>query len=176
MKPRAHKRFVAKTGIRNPGSKVGDSFGRKAVAQPVAYRRPQGMTLIDKIIAHEVPPQKIIHAIEGGLKVQEMENLRSALDLPMEKFASKLGISKATLHRRKSAGKLDRTESDRVIRFARLLAKAIQVLDSPENARKWLGSPQIGLGGAVPLDYATTEAGAREVEDLLGRIEYGVYS
>jgi uncharacterized protein (DUF2384 family) len=28
----------------------------------------------------------------------------------------------------------------------------------------------------VPLDYAETEIGAREVEDLLGRIEYGVYS
>jgi uncharacterized protein (DUF2384 family) len=39
-----------------------------------------------------------------------------------------------------------------------------------------LRSPQIGLGGAVPLAYAETELGAREVEDLLGRIEYGVYS
>jgi uncharacterized protein (DUF2384 family) len=28
----------------------------------------------------------------------------------------------------------------------------------------------------VPLDYAETEIGAREVENLLGRIEYGVYS
>jgi uncharacterized protein (DUF2384 family) len=35
---------------------------------------------------------------------------------------------------------------------------------------------QPGLGGAVPLDFAKTEIGAREVENLLGRIEYGVYS
>ena len=41
---------------------------------------------------------------------------------------------------------------------------------------KLVNSPQVGLGGAVPLDYAETELGAREVEDLLSRIEYGVYS
>ncbi len=32
------------------------------------------------------------------------------------------------------------------------------------------------LSGAVPLDYASTEVGAREIENLLGRIEYSVYS
>ena len=56
------------------------------------------------------------------------------------------------------------------------MGKAVEVMESEENARKWLASPQAGLGGAVPLEYAETEVGAREVEDLLGRIEYGVYS
>ena len=45
-----------------------------------------------------------------------------------------------------------------------------------DRARQWLSFPQYGLGGVVPLDYARTEVGAREVETLLGRIEYGVYS
>ena len=36
--------------------------------------------------------------------------------------------------------------------------------------------PQVGLGGAVPLDYASTETGAREVHNLLGGIDYGIYS
>jgi putative toxin-antitoxin system antitoxin component (TIGR02293 family) len=56
------------------------------------------------------------------------------------------------------------------------MGKATEVLETKENARRWLGSAQVGLGGAIPLDYAETEVGAREVEDLLGRIEYGVYS
>lgn len=87
-----------------------------------------------------------------------------------------LGISKATLHRRKLAGRLGAAESDRVVRFARLLGRAATVMESLENGRRWLMSPQVGLGGSVPLEYAETEVGAREVEDLLGRIEYGVYS
>jgi len=49
-------------------------------------------------------------------------------------------------------------------------------MEDEHLARRWLSSPQRGLGGAVPLDYAETEIGAREVEDLLGRIEYGVYA
>ena len=56
------------------------------------------------------------------------------------------------------------------------MGKAVVVMESLENARKWLFSPQVGLGGAVPLEYAETEVGAREVENLLGRIEYGVYA
>jgi putative toxin-antitoxin system antitoxin component (TIGR02293 family) len=56
------------------------------------------------------------------------------------------------------------------------LGKAIEVMESEEDARRWLSSPQVGLGGAVPLAFAATEVGAREVEDLLGRIEFGVYS
>jgi len=91
-------------------------------------------------------------------------------------LACKLGISRATLHRRRASGRLDPEESDRVVRFARLLGKAIEVLESAENAQRWLRSPQLGLGGEVPLDYAESEVGAREVEDLLGRIEFGVYS
>jgi putative toxin-antitoxin system antitoxin component (TIGR02293 family) len=119
---------------------------------------------------------KLIAALKKGLPFAELEKLRGGLDLPMESMMRYLGISKATLHRRKAAGKLDMAESDRVVRFARLLRMANTVLESEENARRWLGSPQVGLGGETPLEYAETEVGAREVEDLLGRIEYGVYS
>jgi putative toxin-antitoxin system antitoxin component (TIGR02293 family) len=121
-------------------------------------------------------PSKLIEVIQIGLPVWELGDLQARLDVPMERLVPMLGISKATLHRRKAGGRLGPAESDRVVRFARLLGKAVEVMESEENARQWLTSPQFGLGGAVPLDYARTEVGAREVEDLLGRIEYGVYS
>lgn len=118
----------------------------------------------------------LIESLKKGLLLAELELLRASLGLPMDRLAPLLGISKATLHRRKAAGRLDPAESDRVLRFARLMGKAIEVLETEENARSWLTSPQYGLGGAVPLEYAGTEVGAREVEELLGRIAYGVYS
>ncbi|MEN9674246.1 MAG: hypothetical protein RIS76_142 [Verrucomicrobiota bacterium] len=119
---------------------------------------------------------QIIDALRLGLPVRELDDLQAALQVPMEKLGPMLGISKATLHRRKAEGRLGIAESDRIVRFARLMGRAIEVLESPENARRWLNAPQVGLGDAVPLVYAETEVGAREVEDLLGRIEYGVYS
>jgi len=129
-----------------------------------------------KLRAADLTPSKLIAALRAGLPVAELEDLRSSLDVSMEKLASILGMAKATLHRRKAAGRLGPGESDRVVRFARLMGKAAEVLESEDSARRWLASPQVGLGGAVPLDFAATEAGGREVEDLLGRIEHGVYS
>ncbi len=121
-------------------------------------------------------PAQLISSLKAGLPFVELEELRLSLGLPLEKLAPILGISMATLHRRKAAGRLDTAESDRVVRFAKLLGKALVVLESEANARLWLSSPQVGLGGEIPLHYAETEVGAREVEDLLGRIEEGVYS
>jgi putative toxin-antitoxin system antitoxin component (TIGR02293 family) len=109
--------------------------------------------------------------------VTELEDLQTSLAVPTEKLATMIGISKATIHRLKGAGdRLGLAESDRVVRFARLFGRAVKVFGDREEAKRWLNSPQFGLGGAVPLDYAKTEVGAREVENLLGRIEYGVYS
>ena len=118
----------------------------------------------------------LIRRIHVGLPVRELKDLQTTLNVPMDKLVPMLGISKATFHRRQAQGKLDSAESDRVVRFARLMGKAVEVLETEESARQWLTLPQFGLGGEIPLEYADTEVGAREVEDLLNRIEYGVYS
>jgi putative toxin-antitoxin system antitoxin component (TIGR02293 family) len=117
-----------------------------------------------------------IERIHAGLSFQAVQNLQRALDLPLEKMAAVLGMSRATLHRRKTQGKIDQQESERLVRYQRLLKKADDVLGDGASAREWLTRKQPGLGGAVPLDFARTEIGAREVENLLGRVEYGVYS
>ncbi len=121
-------------------------------------------------------PTELIQRIQKGLRFTELKTLQDTLDLPFDELASKLSISRATLHRRKSAGRLSPDESDKVIRFARLLEHAANVFGSLEKGRAWLKFPQYGLGGAVPLNYAETEVGAREVDNLLGRIDYDVYS
>lgn len=118
----------------------------------------------------------VIEAVRSGLPFDELVALQGALDLPLEQLAPKLGMSKATLHRRKQEGQLTSAESDRLMRYARLMGQAVGVFHDEPAARAWLKQPQYGLGWAVPLDYAETEAGAREVENLLGRIDYGEYS
>src|SRR2546421_8478813 len=72
---------------------------------------------------------KMIAAIKGGLRVRELSALQASLDMPMERLAPKLGISRATFHRRKAGGLLRPEESDRVVRFARLMGKAVQVFE-----------------------------------------------
>ncbi len=125
-----------------------------------------------------LPVAAQIKAVEAGLPETELTQLQASLAIPAERLVPLLGVSKATFHRRKkSAGaKLSPLVSDRVARFALLLRQAIRVFGNREDANRWLKAPQLGLGGAVPLDFARTEVGAREVERLLGRIEHGVYA
>lgn len=121
-------------------------------------------------------PHALIRRIQRGLSFRELEDLQKKIGVPMEQLAEKLSISRSTLQRRKVAGRLSADESDKVIRFSRLVGQATDLFGDVDRARAWLKHPQYGLGGTVPLDYATTEVGAREVENLLGRIEYSVYS
>ena len=132
------------------------------------------MTLNSPVVPYGAA--QVVELITQGIPWKELEALQQGLQLTMEELAVKIGMSRATLNRRKAEGRLDQAESDRVVRLARLTGKAVGVFESQENARQWLTSPQVALGGALPLDFAQTEVGAREVEDLLGRIEYGVYS
>lgn len=84
----------------------------------------------------------------------------------------------ASISRLRKAPKspLGTVASDRLYRMAVLYSLAEEVLEDEEMAREWLRTPQVGLNNRIPLDLMNTEAGAREVEDLLGRIEHGVHS
>ena len=121
-------------------------------------------------------PHELIRRIQKGLPFSDLRVLQDSIDMPFEQLAAKLSISRSTLQRRKVAGRLSPDESDKVMRFSRLLEHATDVFGDVNKARAWLKFPQHGLGGAVPLDYAETEVGAREVDNLLGRIDYSVYS
>ena len=127
-------------------------------------------------VAKAKHPTELIRQIQKGLRFSELETLQNSIDLPFEQLAAKLSISRSTLQRRKAAGRLSPDESDKVMRYSRLLQQAVDFFGDIEKARAWLKHPQYGLGGAVPLDYARTETGAREVENLLGQMKYGVYS
>jgi putative toxin-antitoxin system antitoxin component (TIGR02293 family) len=70
--------------------------------------------------------------------------------------------------------KLSSAEADSLYRFARIIVLAEKVFE--KDALEWLRTPQHGLGGAIPIDVLQTDEGAREVEELLLRIEHGVIS
>ena len=116
--------------------------------------------------------------IERGVPRAAAERVRERLELTEREFAEGLGVSTKTLQRlaRSEHGRLTPAQGDRLYRMARMVALAEDVFEERAHAREWLRQPQRGLGNRVPLALMRTEAGAREVEDLLGRIEYGVFS
>jgi len=121
--------------------------------------------------------QALRKKIESGFAYSAFERLRAAIDLPAPAVAALVQIPERTLARRKQKGALLPTESERVFRISRVLTKATDLFEGDrEAALAWLAAPSRALGNERPLDLARTEVGAREVEDLIGRLEHGIPS
>lgn len=114
--------------------------------------------------------------IRKGLPYGALEAVMRRLGLTREQVAEALHLPERTLARRKKERRLHPDESDRLFRLARIAAQATEVLGSSEKAATWLQRPNRALGGRVPLELLDTDAGSRQVEDVLGRIEHGVFS
>jgi putative toxin-antitoxin system antitoxin component (TIGR02293 family) len=140
--------------------------GKITAKRPVSARKP-------KTAPKKSTPKKKIAVVPPGLAFGEFEALRKQLDLSLDELTVRLGLSPATVAQRKAAGHLTNDESGKVVCFARLLGHAVHLFGDLEEARQWLKTPQRALHGAVPLDYAKTETGAQEVENLLSELGHG---
>ena len=129
-----------------------------------------------------VPPSERINELRDagvedvrrGLPVESVPELARALRVTSATFQRCLGLSKQTYARRRVAGRLSAPESDRVVRYADLLRRAVALLGDEESAALWLNAPASALGGETPLDHASTELGGRNVARLIGRLEHGI--
>lgn len=120
----------------------------------------------------------VIEIVQHGLPSQAVFCLQKTLGLSDDEYSATLGVSSKWLVRQRKAPKshLGVDVSDRLVRIARLYTLAEEVLENPHAALHWLNRPQPGLNERVPLELMRTEVGAKEVEELLYRIEYGMYS
>lgn len=121
-------------------------------------------------------PSALAAAVRAGLPAARFDALLDALGVPTAELAAVLHLSPSTLRRRRERGHFDELESDRIVRLAHVVARAVEVMEGVEDARAWLTSPARALGGETPLHYASVGSGAREVERLLVRIERGVFT
>jgi putative toxin-antitoxin system antitoxin component (TIGR02293 family) len=112
-------------------------------------------------------------AIREGFHHGAVEGLLESSGLTLQEIATTLDLSVRSLQRRKNQGRLARYESDRLYRLARLMTLADYFLGDHQVALEWLKRPNHALGGVAPLAIVDTELGAREVENVLGRIGYG---
>lgn len=129
----------------------------------------------------------------GGIPVLGAD-IRSQADLAMAvqrrlPLASLKGLSSAGLseqeierlvipqrtrrHRAERNQPLTVEESDRAVRLARIQALAEETFSDPAKANRWLRKQLTELGGETPLNVAQTEAGARVIETILGKIAWG---
>ena len=117
-------------------------------------------------------------AILKGLPFAAVTQLEQVTGLSRTDVGTRvLMIPSSTLARRKTKNELSFIESERLMRFSKLFFLAIELFDGDRSAAiKWFLSPARSFSGESPIDRARTEPGARQVEDLIGRLEQGVFS
>jgi putative toxin-antitoxin system antitoxin component (TIGR02293 family) len=120
---------------------------------------------------------KMAEIVSVGLPAAILRSLAEAFGLQTSAIAPIVNISEKTILRRVAArGKLKPDESERVARLMRVYVRAVDVLEDEQKARAWLARPLRVLGGKTPLSLMASEQGAREVEQVLGRLENGIFA
>ncbi len=136
--------------------------GRKVFRSAVVKNRSD----VHDLILRGLPAAALGHVVDAAEVL-----------LPQE-VSDAVGVSLRTVHRRRDAPRrpLSREQSDRAWQFAELMVSAIGIFGSQEEAERWFRLPAMALDQKRPLDLVTSSIGARMVEQLLIRIEHGVYT
>lgn len=120
---------------------------------------------------------KLIEQLEAGFPFDALRKFEANSGMASAELVSILGIPERTLARRRTTGRLAPEESERLLRISTVFEKAVELFDGDvASTVQWLTTSKKALGGETPLRYAKTEPGAREVENLIGRLEHGVFS
>lgn len=117
----------------------------------------------------------LIPLLREGLPYTALEHLMAQFGLSRGDIHDVLLLPSRTMTRRKQQQRLSGDESDRLYRLSRIMAHALDVFGDLAKAAAWMRRGNRALNGETPLSLLNTDIGARQVDDVLGRIEHGVF-
>jgi putative toxin-antitoxin system antitoxin component (TIGR02293 family) len=85
-------------------------------------------------------------------------------------------VSVKTLERKDNKEKLDKKTSSHAVEIARILQHGYEVFRDEEKLKRWLNKENRALNSLKPVELFDTLSGLTMVNEILGRIEEGVYS
>lgn len=132
-----------------------------------------GPELIWQVIRQESDLETMVRE---GLPAESVRQLAASTGTTLTALQEVTRIDRSTFGRRvRQRSRLKTDESDRIVRVARIAALAIAALGNQDGIA-WLHEQNWALGQRAPIDLLATEVGARQVEQIIGRIEHGVFS
>jgi putative toxin-antitoxin system antitoxin component (TIGR02293 family) len=85
-------------------------------------------------------------------------------------------VSVKTMERKEDKEKLNRKISSHALEIAKLVQHAYTVFRNEEKVKRWLNRENRALNNMKPVELLDTLSGLILVDDVLGRIEEGVYT
>ena len=127
-------------------------------------------------------PQALTPVVRRSVQIKatgldaQLTQLASQLGVTLKELAPLLQLSESTLHRLRRQTALTGPTAERVELLRGIIQHGLGVYGGEESAfQDWLRYPLGELDGRTPLQTLTTIAGFTQVDDVLGRIEHGIF-
>ena len=114
--------------------------------------------------------------IRLGISKQDLEEIMKATLLDYNKVAKLLSLSNATIFNKRGQKKFTLKVSEKIVGLADIYSFGYIVFEDKIRFNSWMFKPNIGLGGLHPYEFLNSKCGREVIQNIIGRINYGVYS
>ena len=132
----------------------------------------------DKYVPYGLGPASdfsVIRASREGVLRSVADNVAKMVNLTDNEMAYLLGMTARNLHRIPSDKKLGTDASERLLLLKNVLIHALDTFEGKEVVvRNWLRTSLSELNDQTPLQMMDTLTGFGMVDDVLGRLDYGL--
>ncbi len=144
----------------------GSDFGAASVLLPDATtKRESQMTAVEKM-----------DLVREGVSKKDLEHLKEKAQLDYDNLAKALSVTRATLINKPKDQKFAAVVSEKIVGLADIYSYGYEVFEDEDKFNQWMFKANRALGGKAPYDLIDNQFGREEVRNLVGRIDYGVYS
>jgi putative toxin-antitoxin system antitoxin component (TIGR02293 family) len=138
---------------------------RAALMLPRGKKPESQMTALEKM-----------EIVRVGVSKLDLERLKEKTALDYDMLAHALSVTRATLINKKGKEKFNASVSERIVSLADLYSYGYEVFEDEDRFNEWMFRPNKALGAKRPYDLIDNQYGREEVRNVIGRIDYGVYS
>lgn len=168
------------TAVRNLGATVKAKTGTQKdnVIEYVSFNDNNAIIFVGAKGKPEsqMTPFEKMEKLQEGLSKKDLEKLKSRTELDYEKLSKVLSVTRATLINKKGVEKYSYAVGERILGLADIYSYGYKVFENETRFKNWMFRPNQALGGKAPYDIINNQFGREEVKNLIGRIEYGIYS
>ena len=117
-----------------------------------------------------------IGMIREGISKKDLENLKEKAGFDYNQLSKVLSVARATLINKKGNDKFDISLSEKIVSVADIYSYGFEVFEDENKFNDWIFRANKALGGQSPFNLLDSQYGREEIKNLIGRIDYGVYS
>ncbi|MFY7651804.1 MAG: type II toxin-antitoxin system Xre/ParS family antitoxin [Chitinophagaceae bacterium] len=124
----------------------------------------------------KMSPMEKMQQIQAGISKKALEQFKNRASLDYDKLAKLLAVTRVTLINKPTAEKFNTVLSERILALADIYSYGYDVFEDEQKFNQWMFTENKALAGKTPFEVCNNQFGREEVKNIIGRIEYGVYS